>query len=314
MLLRVLTYVFLFLIRTRFPQQKSITDIIRSRYGRDTVKLIRKFEKLDFRFRKAQLGLDFLEYCQRNELIPNFLFFKLANRKLQGFEAYRQCQTRFLNEEITQKKSNIRQLTNEFSSCKTEVYESLNYIDFTHICSLFLTSNDNTLKKHKQIQDRKIFILARSQSPKDNPDQVIFNFSNCNLSEHEKSLLAKGLNFSVPPSNLNYGDYLVNFELLFRDIKNLNLSSSEHLDFLKTKIKDTAISSYRNYNNNDVFSNLSEDEQFSLKNLSAKSDLVIQKSDKGNSVVVIDKIVYTQRVKNLIQDTTKFSPVTSTAW
>ena len=33
---------------------------------------------------------------------------------------------------------------------------------------------------------------------------------------------------------LDYADYLVNFELFFRDIHNLDILFNEHLDFVKT--------------------------------------------------------------------------------
>lgn len=111
MFFRIAVYVFLFLIRLRFPSNKSISEVIRERYNAESVKNIRKFEKKDYRLRKTKLDLDFLEYCERNELIPNFLRFKVANRNLQGSQAYKQCQLRLLSEEISQKKSQIRNLS-----------------------------------------------------------------------------------------------------------------------------------------------------------------------------------------------------------
>ena len=50
----------LFLIRLRFPSKKSTAEIIRKDYGRDTVKSVRKFEKLDYKVRKNQGDLQFL--------------------------------------------------------------------------------------------------------------------------------------------------------------------------------------------------------------------------------------------------------------
>ena len=70
------------------------------------------------------------------------------------------------------------------------------------------------------------------------------------LSDCKKRLLAKGLNFSLPPKYLDYADYLVNFELFSRNIHNLDILSNKDLDFVKNKNKEAALSSYRNYNNN----------------------------------------------------------------
>ena len=63
----------------------------------------------------------------------------------------------------------------------------------------------------------------------------------------------KGLNrltLSLPAKYLEYADYLVNFEQLYRNIRNLGILSNEDPDFVKTRTKEAAKSSYRNYTNN----------------------------------------------------------------
>ena len=120
--------------------------------------------------------------------------------------------------------------------------------------------------------------------------------------------MTKGLIFAISPSKLNYADYLTNFELLFRDIKTLSLSS-EDLDFVKTKIKDVALSSFRSFKTHPDSPNLSEQEFVALKKLSKNLDLVIQKSDKGNSVVLVDKASYLQRVEALLVNSDKFQTI-----
>ena len=57
--MRVATLVFLFLMRLRFSNSKSIPGIIKEKYVREILKLIRNFEKVDFKFKKPTLNLDF---------------------------------------------------------------------------------------------------------------------------------------------------------------------------------------------------------------------------------------------------------------
>ena len=61
-------------------------------------------------------------------------------------------------------------------------------------------------------------------------------------SESERSLLLKVINFSIRLENLNHADYLVSFELFYRDIRSLEVLSAKDLDFIKTKTKDIALS------------------------------------------------------------------------
>ena len=112
--MRVATLVFLFLARIRFPKTESIASIIRRRYGEKLLKEVRKFEKLDYKLRKVQLHLDFLTNCKDNDIIPNFLNFRLANKKLQDSFSYKTCQHNLLLTEINLKRSRLRVLKNEF--------------------------------------------------------------------------------------------------------------------------------------------------------------------------------------------------------
>ena len=155
-------------------------------------------------------------------------------------------------------------------------------------------------------QRRKLYNLGYyhcdgSGESSHDPDRVIHNYSSYQLSEVEKKLLAKGLNFCLP---LNTADYLAPFELLFRQVKDDDLSK-QTLDILKIDIKKIAFKSLKDYSPLKAL-NLSVEEYEALKGLSSRKDLVIQKSDKGNSVVILDKSDYLNKMSELISDESKF--------
>ena len=62
---------------------------------------------------------------------------------------------------------------------------------------------------------------------------------------------------------------LVHFELLYRNILNLDILPIRDLDFVKTKTKETELSSFRQYNKNPR-QNLSKEELAPLTSLSKK--------------------------------------------
>ena len=78
-MLKIIFLALLFSVRLRFPVDKSIAYILRSRYGNTVVKDIRKFEKMDFTLRKCKLDMMFLEACLENQAIPEFLDFRVSN-------------------------------------------------------------------------------------------------------------------------------------------------------------------------------------------------------------------------------------------
>ena len=142
MFLRVAVLVFLFLARIRFPKNESISSIVRKRYSGEVLKAIRKFEKVDYKLRKAKLDISFLVKCQNENIIPNFLKFRLANKNLQNSVTNKKCQRSLLQTEIDNKKSHLRTLQNEFNRLRNKLQFKLNCIDFAHISAIFLSSND----------------------------------------------------------------------------------------------------------------------------------------------------------------------------
>ena len=109
-------------------------------------------------------------------------------------------------------------------------------------------------------------------------------------------ILNFGLNFSLPLKHLDYVEYLLDFDLFYRNIRNLGILSNENLDFVKTRTKEATLSSYRNYNNN-VPQHLSKEEFLALQSLRENKNIVIQKYDKGNSVVIADKADFLDKMK-----------------
>ena len=54
----------------------------------------------------------------------------------------------------------------------------------------------------------------------------------------------------IPVQDPSKTEYLVDFDLFYRNICNLGILSNEDQDFVKTRTKEVALSSYRNYTNN----------------------------------------------------------------
>ena len=141
-------------------------------------------------------------------------------------------------------------MENKFNRLRTDLQFCFNCSDFAHISAIFLSSNDNLFKTFDSIQQKKFSKIPTECKPKEDAEKVTFNFSDVSLMEAEKSLLVRGLSFSLPPKKLSYSDYLINFDLFYRSIETLKILSEDNLDYIKTKIKYLALKSFRNYNPN----------------------------------------------------------------
>ena len=99
------------------------------------------------------------------------------------------------------------------------------------------------------------------------------------------------------------------YELFYREIQKLPIEDYE-LEKVKTEIKNEAYSSFDDYNFWNEF-NISKEEFLALKGWSSNKDIIWQKADKGNSVVLVNKADYTKRMKELLSDAIKFKEITA---
>ena len=153
--LRTLALVFMFLVRLRFPSRLSLLQVIRNRYGDTIVKLVRKFEKVVFKHRKAALDLNFLQTCQSFNVIPKFLQLRVANKNLRRSQAYQKRLNHLLLAEINKKKKNLKVLVNELSSVKSNLLGILNFLDFNHVCNI-ISNKEKSIFKCKYTHKQKL--------------------------------------------------------------------------------------------------------------------------------------------------------------
>ena len=127
--------------------------------------------------------------------------------------------------------------------------------------------------------------------------KLIFNFSSYELSSSDKDLLSKGIRFAIPPKQIDYSNFMTEFELLYRSTLDLSMTTEEK-DRFKTKLKDIALSSFKLFSDNGKYEiNLSAEEINLLKALMKNKDIIL-KVDKGNTVVITDKDKYIEGIRN----------------
>ena len=159
----------------------------------------------------------------------------------------------------------------------SNLYALVSSLDFIHLKSVSDRENSKKLSQHQRTQDRKLFRLsskAKKESSLD-PNSVVFNFSQRLITDEEKEILSKGLNFSIPPNKLDYCAFLAPFEILHKQLKDEQIyeRSGYFPPSVKVRLKDIAFSGYRSYARpNFLFSN---DEIKTLDDLKKDESIVI---------------------------------------
>ena len=107
---------------------KSRSSIIRCRYGNHVLKIIRRYQKLDYFIRKLDLDIKFLNTSQKNDLCPTFIQYKISSTRLQNSNAYRQSQRLFTQEELTFKNVEQEKIILETERIKSDLRMVINFI------------------------------------------------------------------------------------------------------------------------------------------------------------------------------------------
>ena len=307
---------FIFLIKLRWPKTKSLYDTVFERYGQTTLKVVRDFEKDLSRFNKASLDIGFLRKCKMFHIFPTFLSFKLSKEEFQDTRACRRFKEDLLNYEINQKFSLRRRFKKSYESARSSLKSVLSPLDFNHVCSVienkaFKINERDSSKLEKKFGNlkRKLGIPKVSNL---NSDDIIFNYSHRVLTEAEKTVLARGLRFCLPPKDVDKYDVKCSFELFYRDLVKLNVPlTSENQDRLRNQLKNISYNYIYSYDFSKQKNILSKNEWRALNDLRSDDSIIITKPDKGNGIVIVSRLDYLNKMKQLLSDNTKFKPLTS---
>ena len=266
-------------------------------------------EKLDKKQRKAQLDLNFLQSCLDHSVVPKFLHFKLANQHLRRSTTYDACRRRLLAKELQLKRNQLKTTETKLRTTLDDLRTSVSYLDFNHLVSFIAQNNNKATLRSKVVQNQKLEPLKQEYlSEGINPDKVIFNYLAYELNDIEKKVLSRGLKFGIRQEKLDYCQTLTPFEKLVRSLKDQPIDSGSPIDFnfVKTKLKEIALSYCHDYSMDGLPLNISRAELLALRNLSKNKNIVILRPDKGNGIVILNKIDYINKVETLLLDVSKF--------
>ena len=232
----------LFLLKLKWPKSKNFYETIHERHGHDTLKTVRRYEKDLSRYNKVALDITFLQKCRLFHIYPKFLDFKLSRHDFQETRACHRFKEDLLNYELREKKSLRLKYKESYETARCLLQETLSPLELNHTCSIIETKSSKLKDRLSKKLDKKFNVLKRKKgipqlSTLDN-DSIIFNYSHRVLTETEKSVLARGLRFCLPPKNVDKYEVKSSFELLFRDLKRHGPTLTvENEDRLKCQFK-----------------------------------------------------------------------------
>ena len=126
----------------------------------------------------------------------------------------------------------------------------------------------------------------------------VMNLSDHPLSDSERSVLMKGLNFSVTPSKIPVDEIVAATELACNQLKEKSQAESLRNEVVKIVSKSKP-----------PRPNISRAEREAIKALAKDDSIVILLADKGRTMVILNKQDYHNKVKALLDDTNTYELV-----
>ena len=105
----------LFVVKLRWPKEKSVFNYVEAKYGHDELLLLRCYERSLKKHNRLVLDLKFLGTCQLFNMTPTFLNFRLSKPELKSAPACKSFKRELLEFEITGKHKLIRKCKGNIS-------------------------------------------------------------------------------------------------------------------------------------------------------------------------------------------------------
>ncbi len=259
---------FLFVYNLRFGR-KPLNSVLATRYGRPTLKKFRDLQNLHLRRSKATCDWRFLSTCKHSNVIPKILQLKCSQKQDNSTNFYRSFQFKCLNFEIRNKHRKINQLEEQYDKCLSEFKTIVSWLDFKVLTGKIFKSNESKVKQITEIHYKKLLAIGANTSTNINADQVIFNFSDKQLTKEEKNILKFGLKFSLPGKIPKFVQHFLPFENIVNNLCQQFKLNDDTKTQLTSKVRNLA---HNSLNHRDQLNNFNPSHIRTLKNLKKRQE------------------------------------------
>ena len=287
------------------PGCRERTNFIsmREKYGQNVVTRLRKLLNMKIRIAKYRSHLYFNHRCKDNKVLPFSLRFKPPIRSKKGYKLMVNAGFSFLRLRINDCHQSIQRLRSDWQRLFGELSALIDCSEIQWIEEFCRSEERKESFKQREKHDRKLLRLI-GKKPSDKSDtglkqRWIKNLSSKELSELERKGLQHGLKFAVVPNRIPTAEIIASVEegIFQLDDDDKRLVRAEVSSILRrAKLPP------KNMDSN-VFK--------ALLALRKDPERIILSADKGNCVVVMDKIEYREKALSLLSDKNTYTVLKS---
>ena len=255
---------------------KNLFHHINLTYGRTALRLIRRQERCQQKLACYSNHLTFLTRCIKNRIIPRDVRIHPPVPTRGAQKAAELTSMRFLRERISLTMRAKADVKKEADSEDCSIRSTLSEEDAK---SLLEQINANTQRVYNYIKERKETSKSISKTHVDKTNWVI------NLSS--RTLLKKGLNFAITPTNIPATEIIATVESAIRPL------NAEQADTVRRNVNSILQKA------EPPKSNITKEMRNALKSLKEDTSIMILPADKGCASVILDTETYHSKMAKL---------------
>ena len=286
----------------KFASTSSLIKFFRRRYEHQLVRDLNHVLGLKSKCVRWKEELRFLKGCLEQHVAPSTI--KSRVRKGKPKKPH-DIERAFIRDEIDKFVELLELNTAEYHRKCVASCKRLSFFDRIRFCKLLNKTAGRLLYQTRTKKEKTLRLLIRTQLGLGQLDHsTITNLSSVELTEVQKNVLCRGLNFGVLPK-VSKEEVKAEFELGWNQVKDLPAVSEERREECRSTLSSLA----HRYANSKVDTSgfpLGKDHLAALRELRANQDIVISKPDKGNGVVILDKEDYVAKMTEILSQEDKF--------
>ena len=292
----------LFVAIYKFSPTSNLFKYFRERYDQPLIQVLNRILSLRGKRARTKEGIIFLQNCLNHRVTPSHI--KDRVRKAKPKDPYG-IERVFIRDEIEKKRDFLQVVVEECNLKFPAACKQLSFLDKIRFCKLLIITQERLITKTKEKYASTLQYLLESQHGVGVlRHSTIVNLTGFELSDMQKDVLCRGLNYGIPP-RISKEEIEAEFELCWQQLEELPAYGIEERKECQAAMAHLA----QRYGNERIDMTgfpLSKEELKTIKELRQNPDIVITRPDKGNGVVLLKTEDYLEKMGAILSDETKF--------
>ena len=286
----------------------TLKECFERKAGPEGVSLSRDYEKTCMTLGRFKNHCVFFLRCKKLDVVPKCVKLPCRVRSYEGFRIIEKANRALVRERLRMVERRKRDLLEDRNRLELHLEECIGKDEFKRYQALVDKKLERRFLSVRSRQRKKLETLIQNKHRRQektclkeygvhglavSKERWVINLSDRELTDDERSVLMKGMNFAPTPRSVPTLDIVASVTCALR--------SCESVQVIESTTQKIAGLLHRSVSGCTQRSNVTMKEREALKLLKSSEDVVVLPADKGNATVVMNREDYVRKVMDVVQ-------------